>query len=156
MSEKLLRLTLKHILLALDFLHAEAGIIHTGMVLETLSTCNPHNHPGQYLTFTVDIQEKNILLGIEDNTLLSGFEEDERNDPSPRKIDSNNIIYQTRKLRNSEQYGRPVLCDFGEARLGSSTFHEDIQPYIYRAPEVLLRMTWSQKVDIWNLGVLVC
>ncbi|KAK9384674.1 kinase-like domain-containing protein [Lipomyces mesembrius] len=52
-------------------------------------------------------------------------------------------------------YGRPILCDFGEARSGSSKFHEDIQPYLYRAPEVLLRMVWDRKVDIWNIGVLV-
>ncbi|PGH32207.1 hypothetical protein GX50_04991 [[Emmonsia] crescens] len=35
------------------------------------------------------------------------------------------------------------------------TYHEDIQPYLYRAPEVLLRMKWDNKVDIWNVGVLI-
>ncbi|KAK9384675.1 hypothetical protein V1515DRAFT_610833 [Lipomyces mesembrius] len=33
LSEKLLKSTLKHLLLALDFLHSEADIIHTGIVL---------------------------------------------------------------------------------------------------------------------------
>lgn len=49
MSEKLLKSTLKHILLALDFLHSEVGIIHTGIVLKILSVYNFQNHPGSYL-----------------------------------------------------------------------------------------------------------
>ncbi|PGH11756.1 CMGC/SRPK protein kinase [Polytolypa hystricis UAMH7299] len=129
-SEKLLKSTLKHLLLALDFLHTEAHIIHT------------------------DIQEKNILLGIEDPTILSHFEEDEQADPSPRKIDGTRIIYRTRHFQTPKQYGRPIICDFGEARSGSLRFHEDIQPYLYRTPEVLLRMVWDCKVDIWNVGVM--
>lgn len=103
-----------------------------------------------------DIQEKNILLGIEDQTILAHFEEDEKADPSPCKIDNTRVIYQTRPLRTPKEYGRPILCDFGEARFGSTTFHGDIQPYIYRAPEVVLRMGWDCKVDIWNVGVMVC
>lgn len=48
----------------------------------------------------------------------------------------------------------PILTDFGEARLGD--MHEGlIQPDIYRAPEVILGMSWTSKVDIWNVGVLV-
>jgi hypothetical protein len=39
--------------------------------------------------------------------------------------------------------------------MGSTVYHEDIQPYLYRAPKVLLRMKWDKKVDIWNVGVLV-
>ncbi|WPH01536.1 Hypothetical protein R9X50_00438200 [Acrodontium crateriforme] len=31
----------------------------------------------------------------------------------------------------------------------------DTQPYIYRAPEVMLDIPWGTKVDIWNLGVLI-
>lgn len=28
-------------------------------------------------------------------------------------------------------------------------------PDIYRAPEVILNMTWDYKVDIWNVGMVV-
>lgn len=49
----------------------------------------------------------------------------------------------------------PILCDFGDARIGN--VHEGlIQPDIYRAPEVILAKKWTSKVDIWNVGVLVC
>ncbi|KAB8256812.1 kinase-like domain-containing protein [Aspergillus pseudonomiae] len=130
LPEKILKLTLLHVLLALDFLHTEAGIIHT------------------------DIQEKNIMLGIEDKSILADFEEGEKSNPSPRKIVGGRITYSSRKLRRTKQHGRPILCDFGQARFGSSTYFGDIQPYIYRAPEVILQMPWDHKVDIWNLGVV--
>lgn len=29
-------------------------------------------------------------------------------------------------------------------------------PDIYRAPEVILGMAWDYKVDIWNVGMMVC
>jgi serine/threonine protein kinase len=109
------------------------------------------------LTLTLlDIQEKNIMLGVEDNSILVDFEEGEKSHPSPRKIVGERMIYSSRKLGRTKNHGRPILCDFGQARYGSSTYSGDIQPYIYRAPEVVLRMPWDEKVDIWNLGVLVC
>ncbi len=52
-------------------------------------------------------------------------------------------------------YGRPVLCDFGEARFGGKTYMDIIQPYQYRAPEVILGAPWDEKVDIWTIGVMV-
>lgn len=30
-----------------------------------------------------------------------------------------------------------------------------IQPLMCRAPEVILRMPWDERADVWNLGVLV-
>ncbi|KAL4938853.1 hypothetical protein BDV06DRAFT_231493 [Aspergillus oleicola] len=130
LPEKMVKLTLVHLLLALDYLHTEAGIIHT------------------------DIQEKNIMMAIEDTSILTDFEEEEKSNPSPRKIVGARVIYASRQLRNTKQHGRPILCDFGQARFGSNTYTGDIQPYIYRAPEVVLRMPWNEKVDIWNVGVL--
>ncbi|KAK2756125.1 hypothetical protein FQN54_005533 [Arachnomyces sp. PD_36] len=131
LPEELLKLTLIHILHALDFLHTEAKIVHT------------------------DIQDKNILLGVEDESIFSSFEKSELENPSARKIDGDRVIYKSRELQIPKVHGRPVLCDFGEARTGSDSYHEDIQPYLYRAPEVLLRMRWDHKVDIWNVGVLI-
>ncbi|KAJ5558175.1 kinase-like domain-containing protein [Penicillium sp. DV-2018c] len=109
LPEKITKLTLLHVLLALDFLHTEAGVVHT---------------------------------------------EGEKSNPSPRKVDGDRVIYFSRKLGRTRQHGRSILCDFGQARFGSSTYCGDIQPHIYRAPEVLLRMPWDQKVDIWNMGVM--
>ncbi|KAJ5933241.1 hypothetical protein N7516_007730 [Penicillium verrucosum] len=123
-------MTLLHTLLALDYLHTEVGIIHT------------------------DIQEKNIMLGIDDISILADFEQAEKSSPSPRKIVGDRVIYSSRKLPETKLHGQPILCDFGQARFGSTRYCGDIQPYKYRAPEVLLRMSWDQKVNIWNVGVV--
>lgn len=50
----------------------------------------------------------------------------------------------------------PILCDFGEVRFGEKEYAGIIQPQQYRAPEVLLEIPWSFKVDIWNVGTYVC
>jgi hypothetical protein len=34
-------------------------------------------------------------------------------------------------------------------------YREDIQPDIYRAPEVILDIPWTYSVDIWNVGCMV-
>lgn len=133
----LLKNVLYHILTALDFLHTEAGVIHT------------------------DIQEKNVLLGMSDSSLqndLEKFEQAEIDSPTPRKIidDGERIIYASRRLvPRKYDYGRPVLCDFGQARFGDFNPMTPIQPYPYRAPEVILDIPWTKQVDIWNVGVLI-
>lgn len=48
-----------------------------------------------------------------------------------------------------------MLCDLGEARIGIDQERRDIMPDLYRAPEVILDMTWDYKVDIWNVGMVV-
>ncbi|KAG5304310.1 protein kinase [Histoplasma capsulatum G186AR] len=50
----------------------------------------------------------------------------------------------------------PIITDFGEARLVSKTRKEEsIMPDVYRAPEAILWMEWNDKVDIWNVAVLL-
>ncbi|KAK2757981.1 hypothetical protein FQN54_004387 [Arachnomyces sp. PD_36] len=132
-SEPLLKQTLICLLQALDFLHREANIVHS------------------------DIKASNVMLSIDDETVLTKFETEEEENPSPRKIvDDNRTIYMSRKLPLPKQdsWGQPVLCDLGEARVGKC-HRGNIQPNIYKAPEVLFDMQWSFSADIWNLGVMI-
>ncbi|KAJ5570433.1 uncharacterized protein N7459_009863 [Penicillium hispanicum] len=129
MSSAMVRTTMRNILAALDFLHTEARVIHT------------------------DLQPNNILLGIKDDSILSQFEQAEFEAPVPRKVLEDRTIYLSRPLPIS--YGTPVLCDLGEARLGTDQQTGDIMPDIYRAPEVILDMNWDSKVDIWNVGMVL-
>ncbi|KAF7169144.1 hypothetical protein CNMCM5623_001931 [Aspergillus felis] len=89
----------------------------------------------------------------EDQSILSKFETAELEAPVPRKTLEDRTIYISRSLPIS--YGTPVLCDLGEARLGTDQQQGDIMPDIYRAPEVILDMTWNYKVDIWNVGMVI-
>lgn len=88
---------------------------------------------------------------------LEKFENQELEFPGPRKINGDRTIHISRPLvPRIYEYGRPVLCDFGEARFGEYDTSQDIQPYPYdRAPEVILDMHWNEKVDMWNVGVMV-
>lgn len=108
----------------------------------------------------LDLKTDNLMLSLEDNTMLVDFSKAGVEQPSPRKkIDESRIIYKSRPFRRpvgGKGYGLPVLCDFGEARIGKR--HESgpfVQPHIYRAPEVIFEMSWGSVVDIWNLGALV-
>ncbi|PYI17831.1 protein kinase [Aspergillus violaceofuscus CBS 115571] len=132
----LLKMTLRRLLLALDFLHTEANITHT------------------------DLKTDNLMLSLEDDRMLADFANEEIRQPSPRKkIDDLRTIYQSRRFRRpskGQSFGLPILCDLGEARIGPT--HESgpfVQPNIYRAPEVIFEMAWGSSADIWNLGALI-
>jgi hypothetical protein len=94
-------------------------------------------------------------LVIADETVLSDFENAEMKHPSPRKVVGDRIVYRSRELRDARRNGPPTLIDFGKAQFGEDTYDGHIQAFVYRAPEVLLKMPWDNKVDIWNLGVMV-
>ncbi|RMD42214.1 hypothetical protein DV735_g2902, partial [Chaetothyriales sp. CBS 134920] len=123
---------LKHLFMALDFLHTECQIIHT------------------------DIKADNIMFGIADDSVFSDFEDGELHNPCPRKeLSDGRTIYLSRELRMPKAMGAPVLCDFGSAVPGGVEHLEDIQPDIYRAPEVILEAPWTYSVDIWNVGCMI-
>ena len=113
-----------------------------------------------FTDLNLDLKTDNLMLSLEDDTMPVDFAKEEVDQPSPRKkIDEIRTVYQSRHFRRpvgGKGYGLPVLCDFGEARIGKN--HESgpfVQPHIYRAPEVIFEIPWGSAVDIWNLGTLV-
>lgn len=123
---------LKRLFQALDLLHRECHIVHT------------------------DIKEANIMLGADDS-VLTAFEQGELNEPCPRKELNGRIIYLSRELSIPKDFSAPVLCDFGSAVPldDGAEYREDIQPDVYRAPEIILDIPWTYSVDIWNVGCMV-
>ncbi|KFX99303.1 hypothetical protein V490_01849 [Pseudogymnoascus sp. VKM F-3557] len=145
---EILRGLVRSLLLALDCLHEEGGVIHT------------------------DIQATNILLTLPTTHPLDEFAEVENSHPSAHKtVDDRRTIYRSRRLSlsspselNSQDSldsidkppGVPTLTDFGLAVQDAHAPHAGvIQPLMFRAPEVILRMPWDGRADIWNLGVLM-
>ncbi|KAK4221166.1 Serine/threonine-protein kinase [Podospora fimiseda] len=118
-----------NMLLALDFLHRKVGMVHG------------------------DFQEDNIMMGVEDPEDIKEIEDEELETPSKRKVYKDHVIYASRLLNLCPTH--PVLCDFGEARFGKESYGEEAMPDVYRAPEVLLRLNWNEKIDIWAFGMVL-
>jgi len=153
LSPPLLKLVLKRLLTTLDSLHTKANIIHTGKVTCPIPCGVVSNSD------ILDLKADNLMLSIEDESMLEEFEKAELENPSPRKIiDGTRSIYKSRNLPKPKngKWGLPFLCDFGEARIGNIQVTSPfVQPQIYRAPEVTFEMHWGPPVDIWNVAALV-
>ncbi|KAJ5799272.1 uncharacterized protein N7518_001340 [Penicillium psychrosexuale] len=85
---------------------------------------------------SADLKVENILVGIEDPSVLQDFARAQSSNPMARKTKDGHHVYLSHN-------------DFGEQR------SHPIQPDEYRAPEVILGAGWTYSADIWNLGLLM-
>lgn len=148
-----LRHVLFHLFFALDYVHRECEIIHTGE-----SYCQSF-FPVPILIigkpFPVDIKADNIMFGANDLSVFTEAEEEEMQSPSPRKVVEGRTIHISRTINYKNEPSPIFLCDFGSAVFGDREHRELVQPNDYRAPEVTLGATWDYKIDIWSLGCMV-
>jgi hypothetical protein len=98
----------------------------------------------------LDIQEGNIMIGVDDDTIFKNFVQEELAEPSLRKIDGDSIIYVTRQVEIPDNPSHFILCDFGDAQSGEETYIGEVMPDLYRAPEIVLGIEWNEKIDIWS------
>lgn len=98
MSSGMARTTIRYILTAVDFLHMEAGIIHTNWVFpfEMIPAQSELN-----LERMTRSPAKNILLGIDQESILAKCEAAEFEVLVPRKMLENCTIYLSRPLPHS-------------------------------------------------------
>ena len=94
------------------------------------------------------------MLGLEDDSVLREFEEEEWKEPSARKFDGDYVIYASRELEIPDDTGPFVLCDFGDAHYGENEHVGEVMPDLYRAPEIVLGIPWKEKIDIWSVGLM--
>ncbi|GBE87745.1 hypothetical protein SCP_1104220 [Sparassis crispa] len=123
------------------------------IVLQQLFHALDYAHKCQVIH--TDIKAGNIMFGSEDATVFEKFEQAELEHPTPRKEIDGRIIYLSRDLEMPSDLGLPVLCDFGSAAWGEERHEEDVQPDVYRSPEVILKVPWSYEIDIWNVGCVI-
>lgn len=109
------------------------------------------------LTNTSDLKPDNIMVRLEDKSLLERSARDEMENPFPQKKCDERTIYLSRN-----DYGPPTagigvvhITDFGDSVQGDRSNTGCIQADVYRAPEVILDAGWTYSADIWNLGVMV-
>ncbi|EFE37918.1 hypothetical protein TRV_07408 [Trichophyton verrucosum HKI 0517] len=146
---ELLKPPLRQILAGLDYLH-RLDIIHTGKLLLACKSLLS----GLLTVIKIDLQTRNLLLGIDDTSVFSVFEEAETEyQPCPRKVLDDRTIYVSRRVPFSSRL--PIITDFGEVRLRDEAhIGEDIMPDVYRAPEIILRSEWDIWVDIWSVAMV--
>jgi serine/threonine-protein kinase SRPK3 len=95
------------------------------------------------------------MFSVPNDSIFQELEQNELCNPSPRKELDGRTIYLSSELGRPTGWCPPVLCDFGSAVLGNIEHTEDVQPNIYRAPEVILEAPWTYSIDIWNVGCMV-
>ncbi|KAH0365232.1 kinase-like protein, partial [Aureobasidium melanogenum] len=76
---------------------------------------------------------------------LGGFYYERWGDASSRSFTLDEVVANAGPL---------FLTDFGETRTQAEDWRGLIQPDPFRSPEVILKMPWTPKTDIWNLGVM--
>ncbi|KAK3671002.1 hypothetical protein LTR78_009119 [Recurvomyces mirabilis] len=126
---------LKNILKAMDFLHTEAGIVHT------------------------DIKKDNIFFPASQRCCALFAERLARQKPAGKHDgQSNNIVYKSVKftdLLSSQEMslGRPVLGDFSEAQIIKDGRYglppRLVGPEPFRSPESIVGMPLNTGLDLW-------
>lgn len=95
------------------------------------------------------------MLSIPDTSILDDVVKEEWDYPSPRKVEAGRTIYTSVDMDIPDDPGRPLICDFGDAQVGERLFEGEVMPDLYRAPEIILRIPWNEKIDIWAFGLMV-
>ncbi|KAK3688905.1 kinase-like domain-containing protein [Podospora appendiculata] len=128
----------RQLLLALSYLHQTCRVIHTDI--------KPQN-------IMIETRAINQLL---DEATSQAF----RPHAPPLGPPNDFFIASTPISTATEDVAHPTdpavrLADFGSSCWINKYQADRIQPRVLRAPEVILGAEWDEKVDIWNLGVLI-
>ncbi|KAK2355380.1 non-specific serine/threonine protein kinase [Trifolium repens] len=152
------------ILIGLDYLHREHGIIHTDLKLENVllvSTIDPAKDPVRSgVSPILERPEGNI-----NSTVTSLIEKKlkRRARRAVAKISGQRAsmggMGEVAEAPKSERNigGIDVRCkvvDFGNACWADKPFAEEIQTRQYRAPEVILQAGYSFSVDMWSFACI--
>lgn len=148
----------KCILIGLDYLHIELGIIHSDLKPENIllfSTIDPSKDPIRSgLSPIIEKPEGNPNGGATMNIIEKKLKRRARRAVakiSERRASMGGQAPKSEKTMD----GIDVRCkvvDFGNACWADKQFTDEIQTRQYRAPEVVLQAGYSFSVDMWSFG----
>lgn len=151
----------KCILIALDYLHREVGIIHTDLKPENIllfSTIDPAKDPVRSgLTPILERPEGGTLNGGSTMNII-----EKKLKRRARRAVANIGV---RRDSMGVEAPKPARCldgidmrckvvDFGNACWADKRFAEEIQTRQYRAPEVILLSGYTFSVDMWSFACI--
>ncbi|EXB95118.1 Serine/threonine-protein kinase SRPK [Morus notabilis] len=150
----------KCILLGLDYLHRELGIIHTDLKLENIllfSTIDPTKDPIRSgLTPILEKPEGNPNGGVTMNFIEKKLKRRARR--AVAKISERRASMGGQAPKSERNLdGIDLRCkvvDFGNACWADKRFALEIQTRQYRAPEVILQSGYSYSVDMWSFACI--
>ncbi|KAA1092581.1 serine/threonine protein kinase, CMGC group [Puccinia graminis f. sp. tritici] len=126
----------QQVLLALDYLHRECGIIH------------------------IDMKPDNVLIVVED--VEGVIRRDLEHKPTGGYDSKSSIPLSTSSsdpFHLHHQSGHdPIavkIIDFGSATLVADRRVEGVTTRPYRSPELMLDAPWDQRIDIWSTGCML-
>jgi len=96
-----------------------------------------------------------ITLPDPEDAYLDAFCAAEETAPSISGWNADGGIIVPRREMKQSQFTHTILCDLGSVVRVEERYQATVQALPYRAPEVILGAAWDQKIDIWNLGILV-
>ncbi|WCJ32831.1 Protein kinase superfamily protein [Euphorbia peplus] len=150
----------KCILIGLDYLHRELGLIHTDLKPENIllfSTIDPAKDPIRSGVTPILEKPEGMLNGGATMNLIEKKLK-RRAKRAVAKISERRVsMGRASVAAKSEKRldGVDVRCkvvDFGNACWAKKQFAEEIQTRQYRAPEVILRSGYSFSVDMWSFA----
>lgn len=147
----------KCILIGLDYLHRELGIIHTDLKPENIllfNTLDPAKDPiRSHLSPILERPEGNPNGGVTMNIIEKKLKRRARR--AVAKISERRASMGGAPKSERNLDGIDVRCkvvDFGNACWADKQFAEEIQTRQYRAPEVILQSGYSFSVDMWSFA----
>lgn len=113
------------------------------------------------MLITIDLKPDNIMVKVEDPSILEESAKDEYKHPLPQKVyPDGHTIYLSRNNFGSFRRTTGVIniTDFDLSVRGDSDEPNSgcVQAEVYRAPEIIVDAGYSYSADIWGLGVMVC
>ncbi|XP_061997736.1 uncharacterized protein LOC133715305 [Rosa rugosa] len=149
----------KCILMGLDYLHRELGIIHTDLKPENIllfNTIDPTKDPVRSkFTPILERPEGNLNGGVTMSLIEKKLKRRARRAVAKISLRRESMGGGEAPKSERNMDGVDVRCkvvDFGNACWADKQLAEEIQTRQYRAPEVILRSGYTYSVDMWSFA----